>query len=379
MEGERIKYSGCPLCDSADIRPYTTVDCTINDRWQEPLEPVINWVDCGSCGHIFTEGYYTDEALEIVFERTYETQRVGVDIESNRYLSAKMVDKVVAKLGMPDDRLWLDVGFGNGALLMAAYEYGFEPFGIDLRKQNVDELTELGCPAYHGTLESAIHEVDFPKKPTVISMADVLEHVPFPHELLQQARTLMESDGLLLISMPNADAPLWRHWNSINDNPYWPEIEHYHNFTRERLYALLDKCGFTAVHYGISERYRCCMEVLAQPVPVRSARGSVPTRAVGETTGTRRRLSRDATQAGKLRVHRRERRVSPLVDRREAIRAQAALRQAGQLQGQFLRARARLPMRNHTIGQADGQGLVGRNRTAGQDQVHRPAVSDQPR
>jgi SAM-dependent methyltransferase len=379
VEGERIKYSGCPLCESTDIQPCRTADCTVNDRWQEPLDRTITWVNCGRCGHIFTEGYYTDEALEIVFQRTYETQVVGFDIEANRYRSAKMVDKVVSRIGMPDGRMWLDVGFGNGTLLMTAYEYGFAPFGIDLRKQNVDELRELGCPAYHGTLESAIRDVDFEQKPAVISMADVLEHVPYPRELLEQARTLLDPGGILLISMPNADAPLWHYWNSIDDNPYWVEIEHYHNFTRERLYSLLETCGFTAVHYGLSERYRCCMEVLAQPIPVRSARGSVPTRAVGETTSTRRRLSRNATQAGKLSVHRGGRRVPPLVDRREAIRAQAALRQSGQLRRQFLSSKPRLPGGNHPVRQPDGQGFVGRDGAAGQDQVHRPAVPDQPR
>ena len=40
-------------------------------------------------------------------------------------------------------------------------------------------------------------------------------------------------------------------------------MEHYHNFDRAGLYALLRECGFSPVYYGVSERYRACMEVAA--------------------------------------------------------------------------------------------------------------------
>ena len=54
--------------------------------------------------------------------------------------------------------------------------------------------------------------------------------------------------------------------NTRNDNPYWAEIEHYHNFTRESLYSVLRQTGFRPIRYAVSERYRCCMEVLARAV-----------------------------------------------------------------------------------------------------------------
>ena len=46
-------------------------------------------------------------------------------------------------------------------------------------------------------------------------------------------------------------------------NLYLGELEHYHNFSKSRLYSLLAECGFEAVRYGISERYRVCMVVIA--------------------------------------------------------------------------------------------------------------------
>jgi len=233
--------------------------------WRAPLEPTISWVSCGQCEHIFTEGYFTDAALDVLFSNTQHIQVVGTEMETQRNISANMVERVVNTLGLPNDKLWLDVGFGNGSLLLTANEFGFDVFGVDLRRRNVEDIRNFGFPAYHGTLERAIENVAFKSKPTVISMADIVEHEPFPRDVLRCARTLINEPGILLISMPNASAPLWGYLNALNQNVYWREIEHYHNFTRERIYAELQKAGFKPFNYAISERYRCCMEILAEP------------------------------------------------------------------------------------------------------------------
>lgn len=266
MDNERVKYTACPLCQTADIQVLGNADCTGHPLWREPLNPFIVWMQCGNCAHVFTEGHFTDEALNVIFENTNEQQIVGLDIEGQRYISARMVERVIDVIGLPDDRLWLDVGFGSGSLLMTAKEFGFAVFGIDLRKKNVEDIEMFGIPAHHGTVESARNEVAFEARPTVISMADVVEHEPFPIDSLRSARALIQDSGILLISMPNTGASLWHYWNANNLNPYWREIEHYHNFTRESLYALLEQTGFKPRHYAISERYRCCMEIVAQAV-----------------------------------------------------------------------------------------------------------------
>ncbi len=265
MKNERILYTSCPLCDAPSIHEYFVADWTFHTRWRDPLNGLIVWMICDGCKHIFTNGYFTEDALEVVFDTPQPAVTVGVDIEGSRKVSAPMVDKAVRQIGLPNGRTWLDVGFGNGSLLMTAKEYGFSPFGVDLRETCTEALGKFGIPAHCGTIESVIAQGAVPVKPTVISMADVIEHVPYPLEVLRSARRLIDDKGVLFVSMPNAGAPLWEHWNSARINPYWYEIEHYHNFTRERLYDALEETGFRPVDYGISWRYRCCMEVLARP------------------------------------------------------------------------------------------------------------------
>jgi hypothetical protein len=66
--------------------------------------------------------------------------------------------------------------------------------------------------------------------------------------------------------MPHYDCAAWRLLDAANANPYWGELEHFHNFSRRRLHALLEDSGFAPVHYSVSERYRVCMEIIARRV-----------------------------------------------------------------------------------------------------------------
>jgi 2-polyprenyl-3-methyl-5-hydroxy-6-metoxy-1,4-benzoquinol methylase len=167
-----------------------------------------------------------------------------------------MVERIARYAASGD---WLDVGFGNGSLLFTAEEWGYRPVGIDLRKDNVQALKNLGYEAHCIDLDAMVPDERF----SIISMADVLEHMPFPRNGLKAAHRLLRPGGVLFLSMPNMDNMVWRLLHANGVNPYWGEIEHYHNFSRKRLYALLAEHGFRPLEYQISERYRICMEVIA--------------------------------------------------------------------------------------------------------------------
>ena len=253
---ERITYLTCPLCENADIPAVLGADCSKHPIYRPDLPPVMTWHECGACGHIFTEGYFDASAAVRMFSKTQSNQTVGYDMERQRPVSARIVAHVAryAQAGS-----WLDVGFGNGSLLFTAEEWGYTPAGLDLRKESVTALKQLGYEAYCLPIE----ELDCPDRFTVVSMADVLEHMPFPKAGLAAAHRLMRQDGVLFLSMPNTENMVWRLLHANKINPYWGEIEHYHNFSRKRLYALLQEHGFAPVEYHVSERYRVCMEVIA--------------------------------------------------------------------------------------------------------------------
>lgn len=253
----RVIYDACPLCKAKEIQTLLTADCSKHPLYNHAISPTMTWRKCVACQHIFTDGYFTENALEIIFGKTHEYQKVGFDAENQRYVSARMIEKVLPYAQTGD---WLDVGFGNGSLLFTADEYGFTPVGVDLRKDNVEALKNIGIEAY----SIDIAELKQAGRFTVISLADVLEHMPYPGDSLRIVHSLLNSNGVLFLSLPNADSILWEALNENNHNPYWGELEHYHNFGRKRLYQLLRDSGFEPVRFGISERYRVCMEVVAK-------------------------------------------------------------------------------------------------------------------
>lgn len=257
MMNERVPFGACPLCDSAALKDCATADCSKHPLYDSSLPADMHWKQCAECAHVFTDGYFSEDTCKQIYSRTNENQQLGFDVERQRHISSRMIEKVLPYV---TEGTWLDVGFGNGSLLFTAQEYGFAPVGLDLRPDNARKMATLGIPTYCEDLTN-LH-LGF--KCAVISMADVLEHMPYPKDGLNAAHQLLSDGGVLLLSMPNMDSIVWKVLDQQQVNPYWGEIEHYHNFTRSRLFDLLRETGFEPLRYGVSERYRVSMEVVAR-------------------------------------------------------------------------------------------------------------------
>jgi SAM-dependent methyltransferase len=251
----RIIFEGCPLCKSRNTATLRTADCSRHPLYNPITAPTMTWIRCNDCSHVFTDGYFSPEVAAIIFEKTHDYQKPGSGFEQQRMISARMVESVAQYISGGS---WLDVGFGNGSLLFTAEEWGFTPVGIDLRRSSVEAMQRFGIEANCVDVTA----IDGDNRFSVISMADVLEHMPFPQDGLASAHRLLRPEGILFVSMPNYNCAAWRLLDANNANPYWGELEHYHNFSRPRLYKLMKDMGFDAVHYGVSERYRVCMEVI---------------------------------------------------------------------------------------------------------------------
>lgn len=259
-EYDRTYYKSCPICNSTSVVDLKQYDCSGHALWRAGLPKTVNWRTCGECGHVFTSGYFSGEAADLLFSRGQADQGVHIS-EGARVVASRLIDSIAAPRETFSDPQpsWLDVGFGAGALLMTAAEYGYDVMGLEVRKANVEAIQKLGYPAQLNTIENHHTTSEY----NVISMMDVLEHMPFPRPALLAAYDLLRFDGALVVSCPNMDTAVWRDWDERNANPYWTEIEHYHNFTRKSLAALLDGHGFIPVSYHVSMRFRSCMEIIA--------------------------------------------------------------------------------------------------------------------
>jgi SAM-dependent methyltransferase len=211
---------------------------------------------------VYTDSYYSEAGLALLFSKAHDNQLAGGDLDGQRLVFGKIINRIVRFL---DEDLfstaptWLDAGCGNGALVFTAAEHGFSAFGLDVREEAVQRIRQLGYEAYTGDLMQL--SLKYPL--SVLSLADVLEHLPYPIAALRKAHDLLKPGGVLFVSCPNMECSSWRAMDAMQANPYWHELEHYHNFSRTRLCQILTRCGFQPVDYAPSERYKACMEVIA--------------------------------------------------------------------------------------------------------------------
>jgi SAM-dependent methyltransferase len=262
MEPGRIPYKACPLCGEEAITDLLEADCSGHPLYRTGLPPTIAWCRCHRCFHVFADGYFNQAANDLLFSTSLPDQVPGYDAENQRSVWAPVVERVTQFAGEPTGR-WMDVGFGNGSLLFTADEWGYATLGLDLRAASVARMNTLG----HDARCCDIGEVDEPGAFQVISLADVIEHLPYPRAAIEHAATLLQPGGVLFVSTPNFETAAWKTMDALKDNCYWVELEHFHCFSRARLYALLRELGFEPLHYAVSSRYRSGMDVIARKRP----------------------------------------------------------------------------------------------------------------
>jgi len=261
------EYACCPLCGGKSAL-HCRADCSRHSLWHEPLPRILEWMRCTSCYHVYTRHFWTQAGIDELFRNAHQNQLAGFGAsqDAKRANWVPVVDRVLHLLGGYRSSMdkgshptWVDVGCGDGALAMTASDYGFSALGLDARSEAVRRIVELGFKAQ----ESDFMQCTFEHKLDVLSMMDVLEHMPYPGFALEKAAELIRAGGVLVISLPDLSCSSWRMMDAAKSNPYWMEIEHHHNFSRERLIALLGERGFEVADFGIPHRYKAQMELYA--------------------------------------------------------------------------------------------------------------------
>lgn len=262
-------YAGCPLCDSKSTN-IGEADCSRHPLWHDALPTTLSWYQCQTCAHVFTAHYWTPDGLNEVFRRAHGNQQADIqNADAKRATWLPVVQNAMTHLGGYRSALlertpatWLDVGCGDGALVMTASDLGFKAIGLDARKETVAKLQQLGFKAHQGDFITA----GMQGQVNVISMMDVLEHMPYPKQALHKAHQVLAPGGLIIISLPDLGCSAWKLMNAANANPYWGELEHHHNFSRQRLMTLLEEQGFEVQDATIPRRYKAQIEVYAKKV-----------------------------------------------------------------------------------------------------------------
>jgi predicted O-linked N-acetylglucosamine transferase (SPINDLY family)/SAM-dependent methyltransferase len=261
------KYPSCPLCQGASVT-LGFANCSAHALWHEPLPRTLEWMRCPSCGHVHNRSHWTAAGLAEILGKAdagLPAHFLG-SLDDRRASWEPVVHKVTELLGghralvnRETRPMWVDIGCGDGTLIMTATDHGFAAVGLDIRANTVALIQGLGVNA----LQHDFMALKFEVTPDVLSMMDVLQQIPYPREALRKAAQVLRTGGLLVVSAPDLTSSSWKAMEAAKVNPYWMELEHHHHFGRERLIALLRECDFEIVDFAVPNRYKAQMELYA--------------------------------------------------------------------------------------------------------------------
>jgi 2-polyprenyl-3-methyl-5-hydroxy-6-metoxy-1,4-benzoquinol methylase len=211
---------------------------------------------CPACALEWRDSFPTDEELRVLYGDEY-LARWGIDgptrLAQVRSMKEATYRHLLAKVQQHTRTgRWLDLGCALGFLLGVAREAGFDAYGID-RNESAVALArcEFGDRVHAGLLDDAA----FPGLLfEVISLIDVVEHVPDPAALLRSVRERLVPDGILVAVLPNARSLVRRLLG-----PRWPHYtpEHLYYWSPENISAFLEAEGWRvrALHTGFRKTF----------------------------------------------------------------------------------------------------------------------------
>ncbi|MBI4538192.1 MAG: class I SAM-dependent methyltransferase [Gemmatimonadetes bacterium] len=237
----------CPVCGSAGTRLYVDGE----DRGLVPSSLGSSRTEvspgrvlrCRTCELGFRQLRPSEEELARLYRRldgsVYGLEEGARSRTAERHLAIVRHYVRVGRL--------LDVGCASGMFLRLAAEGGWSVVGIE----PAETLAERGKEVLQGRGEilcATLQEASLPAASfDVVTLWDVLEHVPDPVSFLRSSGELLKPGGLLFANVPDLDSLEARLLGAR-----WPLLlpEHLNYFNRGSLKLCGDSAGLTLMRFG---------------------------------------------------------------------------------------------------------------------------------
>jgi|GEM_PF-1777270 len=208
---------------------------------------------CIACGFVFMSPRPTSEYLNAYYAEAavyaYDSA-VAADYDNVIRDKIGMIKDFQARFPqLPKTGKTVDFGAGNGAVVKALAETGFDAEGIEISARAREVAMVLfGVPMRDGAIE------DFrPDEIHFLTMFDVLEHMLDPKAFLLSLREKLTKDGACLIGVPNFNSLDRLTVGAASKPLIFPE--HVNQFTGTTLKALFTGCGFDVLYIGSPPPY----------------------------------------------------------------------------------------------------------------------------
>lgn len=238
----------CDLCGGSDVTVLREARPAAQ-RTQRDLvrifrassdEPLVDrLVQCRSCDLVFVSPRVQAPVIVASYGQGEDPTFVS-QAEAREKTFARSVERIEALTGGPG-RIF-DIGTAGGSFLAAAKARGWQVDGCEPNAW----LAGWGKKHYGIDIRvGPLTDHDLPKgQYDVVTLWDVVEHLPQPSAILARARELVKPGGYLIATFPDVGSPSARMLGR-----FWPFLSsvHLYYFSKTTMARLLEQHGFTVV------------------------------------------------------------------------------------------------------------------------------------
>jgi len=234
----------CPVCGG---KGASFLREAFDDRYGQPEQYAL--MICDQCGHVMTAPRLEESDLSLLYGTYYP--RKHVDVADLRREAGRTVTRFAALrrwwMGTDNQGQYsarpgesmLDVGCGSGLSLLEAQALGAQVRGVEA-DPNVGRLAdELGLQIHIGSLSDEPFQGEWFD---LVTLNQVIEHMPEPNRVLERLRSRLRPGGRLVLVFPNVRSFWCRVFGARWIN--WHVPYHLHHFSREGFAQLAGRCGY---------------------------------------------------------------------------------------------------------------------------------------
>jgi 2-polyprenyl-3-methyl-5-hydroxy-6-metoxy-1,4-benzoquinol methylase len=254
-EQERVN---CDLCGSNEVAllyPGTLPEEESRSHHVEALQctylgygvhgPIVR---CRHCGLVYINPRPNSSDVlddyEDVVDELYVLEREGRVLTFRRHL--RPLERIV---GPPNGKRLLDVGCHIGVFVDVAQRRGWDAWGVEPSRWATEQARAQGLRVLNGTLATAgFEDASF----DIITMWDVIEHLPHPQAELRQAHRLLKPGGAVVIHTIDIESSFAR---IMGHRWPWLMEMHLYYFSPRTLRRMLEDVGFEVIHSSPQGRY----------------------------------------------------------------------------------------------------------------------------
>lgn len=192
-------------------------------------------------------------ATKSFYNRYHTKSQVSIKVIGPRNFTYYNAVRILNKHIKPNSNI-LDIGCGVGVLDFYLRKSGNKVFGIDvsskaikIAKNSATLLFETNLPVF---TQSDFLKSNINVKFDAVVMFEVLEHLKNDKEAIQKIGSLLKKDGLLILSSPSINAPLYK--IGLLDK-FDADVGHLRRYSRMSLIKLIEENGFKFVDSKLTE------------------------------------------------------------------------------------------------------------------------------